>query len=97
VCVIYRYDLFLQSSQNVCIKDGDQTLSTQNKSSQPLGGTSGSGDSSGSLFSIYSKAAEEEDNKMVERWQKDADGIFFFVSPRVGIRLSLYIKRNITV
>ncbi|KAH9998211.1 hypothetical protein BJV77DRAFT_740606 [Russula vinacea] len=36
------------------------------------------GDSSGPLFSIYSKAAEEEDNKMVERWQKDADGILIF-------------------
>ena len=43
------------------------------------------GDSSGPLFSIYSKAAEEEDNKMVERWQKDADGILIFVSPRVAI------------
>ena len=31
---------------------------------------------------------------MVERWQKDADGILFFVSPRVGIRLSLHLNRN---
>jgi hypothetical protein len=31
---------------------------------------------------------------MVERWQKDADGILFFVSPRVRIRLSLYINWN---
>jgi hypothetical protein len=31
---------------------------------------------------------------MVERWQKDADGILIFVSPRLGIRLSLYINRN---
>jgi hypothetical protein len=38
------------------------------------------GDSSGPFFSIYSKAAEDEDNKMVERWQKDADGILIFVS-----------------
>ena len=30
---------------------------------------------------MYSKAAEEEDNRMVERWQKDADGILIFVSP----------------
>ncbi|KAF8471355.1 hypothetical protein DFH94DRAFT_608825, partial [Russula ochroleuca] len=29
-------------------------------------------------FSIYSKFAEEEDNKMTERWQKDADGILIF-------------------
>jgi hypothetical protein len=27
------------------------------------------------FFSIYSKAADDEDNKMVERWQKDAYGI----------------------
>jgi hypothetical protein len=55
-------------------------------SNQPL---SNFGDSSGPLFSTYSKAADDEDNKVVERWQKDADGILIFVSPRVGIRLSL--------
>lgn len=47
---------------------------------QPLGGESGIDDSSGPLFSMYSKMAEEEDNKMVERWQRDADGILVFVS-----------------
>jgi hypothetical protein len=31
---------------------------------------------------------------MVERWQKDADGILIFVSPRVGIYLSLQINRT---
>jgi hypothetical protein len=36
------------------------------------------GDSSWPLFSIYSKNAEEEDIKMAERWQKDADGIILF-------------------
>ncbi|KAH9989145.1 hypothetical protein BJV77DRAFT_905110, partial [Russula vinacea] len=34
--------------------------------------------SSGQLFSMYSKFAEAEDNKMAERWQKDADGILIF-------------------
>ena len=34
---------------------------------------------------MYSKAAEDEDNKMADRWQKDADGILIFVSLRVGI------------
>jgi hypothetical protein len=48
------------------------------------------GDSSGPFFSIYSKAAEDEDNKMVERWQKDADGILIFVSSSVGIHIVLY-------
>jgi Family of unknown function (DUF6535) len=37
---------------------------------------------------MYSKAAEEEDNDMVERWQKDADGILIFVSPRIPLILS---------
>ncbi|KAH9956126.1 hypothetical protein BJV74DRAFT_790527, partial [Russula compacta] len=27
---------------------------------------------------MYSKIAEEEDNKVVERWQKDADGLLIF-------------------
>src|SRR6266852_103186 len=40
-------------------------------------------DSSGLLFSMYSKLAEEEDNKMVDRWQKEAEGILIFVSPTV--------------
>ena len=31
---------------------------------------------------MYSKAAEDEDNKMAERWQKDAEGILIFVSLR---------------
>jgi hypothetical protein len=52
------------------------------------------GDSSGPLFSIYCKAAKDEDSKMVERWQKDADGILIFVSPRVGVRAILCINWN---
>ena len=41
---------------------------------------------------MYSKAAEEEDNKMAESWQKDADGILIFVSPHVCIRTSLCLR-----
>ena len=74
----HRFDLTPLFSQ-LCITD--------DRPDQPLQRESNFGDSSGSLFSIYSKAADEEDNKMVERWQKDADGILIFVSPRVGIRL----------
>jgi hypothetical protein len=33
---------------------------------------------------MYSKMAEEEDNKMADHWQKDADGILIFVSPMCG-------------
>jgi hypothetical protein len=53
-----------------------------NRPSQPTQGESNFGDSSGTLFSMYSKAAEDEDNKMAERWQKDAEGILIFVSLR---------------
>jgi hypothetical protein len=84
VCVTCRFDLFSPKFTDVCKKDSEQTGSTPNKPSQPSGGASSFGDSSGSLFSIYSKAAEEEDNKMVERWQKDADGILIFVSSLVN-------------
>jgi len=42
-------------------------------------------DSSGPLFSMYSEIAEGEDNKMVQYWQKDAEGILIFVRPRVLI------------
>ncbi|KAN0116055.1 hypothetical protein V8E52_006361, partial [Russula decolorans] len=80
VCVICRFGLFSPNPKftNVCKIDSDQTSSTLNEPSQPSGEAPSSGDSSGLLFSIYSKAAEEEDTKMVERWQKDADGILIF-------------------
>ena len=39
-------------------------------------------DTSGPLFSLYSKMVEEDDNNMAERQQKDAEGIVLFVSPR---------------
>ena len=31
---------------------------------------------------MYLKRAEEEDDKMVESWKGDADGLLFFVSHR---------------
>ena len=88
-----KFNLFLLNSE-MTITDGrdshrDHPRSTQN---QPLQGESNFGDSSGPLFSIYSKAVEEEDDKMVDRWQKDADGILIFVSSRVGIHISLCIN-----
>ena len=91
-CVNCRFDLSPRISQ-LCIVDDlrDHPTMTTN---QPSQGESNFGDSSGPLFSIYSKAADEEDNKMVERWQKDADGILIFVSPRVAICLSLHINWN---
>ena len=38
-------------------------------------------DSSEQLISMYLETGEEEDNKMVERWQKYAEQILIFVSP----------------
>ncbi|KAI0287599.1 hypothetical protein BC826DRAFT_743776 [Russula brevipes] len=52
-------------------------------------------DSSGPLFSMYSKIAQEEDNKTAERWQKDADGILIFTglfSAAVASLLSVSIQ-----
>jgi hypothetical protein len=49
----------------------------QNQSSQ---GQAKFSDSSGPLFNMYVKMTEKEDNKMADRWQKDADGILIFVS-----------------
>ncbi|KAI0246527.1 hypothetical protein BJV78DRAFT_144122 [Lactifluus subvellereus] len=49
--------------------------STQNQTSQ---GQSIFSDGSGPLFNMYVKMAEEEDNKMADRWQRDADGILIF-------------------
>lgn len=47
---------------------------------------SGYGDSSWLIYSMYSKIAEDEDNMMVERCQKDKDGILIFVSSHVLFR-----------
>jgi hypothetical protein len=65
---------------------------TKSALKQPSQGESCFGDSSGPFFSLCSKVAEEEDNKMVERWQKDADGILIFVSPRIRIHAVLCIN-----
>ena len=90
-CVTHpsRFNLSPLISQR-CIAD-DRPNHPVPTFNQPLQGESNFGDSSGPLFSIYSKAAEDEDNKVVERWQKDADGILIFVSPRFGMCLFLHI------
>jgi hypothetical protein len=36
---------------------------------------------------MYNKMAEEEDNKMGVRWQKDADGILIFVSTHITFHI----------
>jgi hypothetical protein len=47
-------------------------------------------DSSGPLFNMYIKMTEEEDNKLADRWQKDADGILIFVSPYIGLQARIH-------
>jgi hypothetical protein len=41
---------------------------------------------------MYRKMAEEEDKKVAERWQKDADGILIFVSPLAYLPPSFHIS-----
>ncbi|KAI0287595.1 hypothetical protein BC826DRAFT_1169765, partial [Russula brevipes] len=59
-----------------CLPHGS---SNQGDSEKGGGGDDSQPDSGrGPLFFIYSKLAEEEDNKMAERWQQDADGLLIF-------------------
>ena len=39
---------------------------------------------------MYAKITEEEDNKMTDRWTKDADGILIFASPHITTRTILH-------
>ena len=70
--------------------EGDQAQSALNQPSEGYKVV----DSSEPFFSINSNATEQEDNKMVERWQNDANGILIFVSPRLTIHAVLYIIWN---
>lgn len=63
-----------------CIVDGHLSqVPSQPVPNQPFKGETNLGDSSGFLFAMYSKLTQEEDTKMAERWQKDAEGIIIFV------------------
>ena len=78
----------------LCIADhrsGGNPTTPPNPQSQ---GESNSGEGSGLLFSVYSKAAKDVDKNMAEHWQKDAEGIVIFVSPGVHIHTSSHINRN---
>jgi hypothetical protein len=48
--------------------------------------------SSWTLYSMYSKIAEDEDNKMLERCQRDADGTLIFVSPHVSCKRTPHVN-----
>jgi hypothetical protein len=63
-----------------CIVDGHPSqVPSQPVPNRPFKGENNLGDSSGFLFALYSKLTQEEDTKMAERWQKDAEGIIIFV------------------
>jgi hypothetical protein len=44
---------------------------------------------------MYMKVGEEEDNKIAERWQGDAEGIFYFVSPCIVIHANTSMNWNV--
>ena len=44
---------------------------------------------------MYFKIAEEEDNEVVERCQRDADGTLIFVSPHVSSQRTPHINKEI--
>jgi hypothetical protein len=69
-----------------------QPPSPQNQPSQPKQEDPNFGDSSGPLFSLYSKIAEEEDKEVTERWHKDADSPLTFVSDSVTILIATHIN-----
>ena len=82
VRITYRSNQPSSNLKNLSKIVGNQTQSAPNQlSNEPI-----FADSSGPFFTLYSEAAEEEDNKMVKGWQENAKGILIFVSPCVPIR-----------
>ena len=74
--------------------DGDSSRQEQPEQAQRSQGESEPEfrDSSGPLFSMYLKLAEEEDKRIAEHWRADAGGILVFVSPIGSVlpRFGLY-------
>jgi len=63
---------------------------------QPCQGEPHFCDSSWPLYSMYSKIAQEEDDKIAERCQRNADGMLIFVSPHEYFRVAAHTNlRNI--
>ncbi|KAH9987595.1 hypothetical protein BJV77DRAFT_774465 [Russula vinacea] len=84
----------LEGGRNPGLVDGhrSQRPSTPNRPLRPFQGEYAYSDSSWTLYSLYSKIADDEDNKMVERCQRDADGTLIFAglfSATVGALLTL--------
>ena len=76
----HHFDLFPLISQTCIVDDhSDRPQSRSDRPWQPAEGESEYRDNSWPLYSMYSKITEEEDDKMIERCHKDADGILIFV------------------
>jgi len=69
-----------------------QSARNQPPLSQPPVEGSNFGDSSGPIFSLYSNITKKEDDKLAERWQKNADGILIFVSPCINVHTTARIS-----
>jgi len=89
------------SNLPTCIADGslNQPPQPTNLSTPQTIGEFGSSsvdvESSAPLLSVYSTMTEDDDNKMVKRLQKDANGILIFVSPMiVGMPLSEQLENS---
>jgi len=63
-----------------------QSALTPNQPSSP-----GEIDSSWPLFSMYSNVAEEEDNKKIERYQKEAEAFLIFVSHLRSFQIAAHV------
>ena len=54
------------------------------------------GDGSWDLFSLYSEVTEDDDNSIAKRWQKDAQEIMLFVSPRGCLPAAKWSTRKLS-
>lgn len=68
--------LLLLSQRMTILADGRDRLSK---------GELNYGDSSWPLYSMYSKIAQQDDNRLAERCQRDTNGTMVFVSPHVKL------------
>ena len=62
-----------------CTEIGHDQYPPQSAQNQSSRGVSDFVDGSGPIFSMYLEMAAEEDQRMVENWKADADGILIFV------------------
>ena len=80
------------TNSELCIVDRYPPQPTPNQPPQPFQGRSDYSDSSWPLYSMYSNIAEDEDDKMAERCQKDKDGTLIFVSSHISAQMTPHIN-----